>query len=207
MAKARFLSKLPPERAGSDAPRMEDRSMARIHLVVGPVAAGKSTFALELGLAHRAVRINLDEWMTELFRPDRREADVLKWYVERAARCIEVIWRQAARTLDAGTDVVLEIGLILRQDRARFYERVQGGGYEMTVYVLDAPRDVRRERVLRRNQERGETFSMEVPLPFFELASDMWQPLDEAECSGRDVRFPGHGQFTSLPRRAEVRPR
>jgi predicted kinase len=169
--------------------RMEDRPMARIHLVVGPVAAGKSTFALDLCLAHRAVRINLDEWMAELFRPDRPETNVVEWYVERTARCAELIWRQTARTIDTGTDVVLEIGLILRHDRARFYERVDAGGYELTVYVLDAPRDVRRERVLRRNREQGETFSMEVPLPFFELASDLWQPLDETECSGRDVRF------------------
>jgi hypothetical protein len=57
------------------------------------------------------------------------------------------------------------------------------------VHVLDAPRDVRRERVLRRNGERGDTFSMEVPLPFFELASDLWEPPEEAECEGRDVRF------------------
>jgi hypothetical protein len=28
-----------------------------------------------------------------------------------------------------------------------------------------------------------------VPLPFFELASDLWQPLDDGECDGRDVRF------------------
>jgi predicted kinase len=163
--------------------------MARIHLVVGPVAAGKSTFALELCRAHRAVRINLDEWMAELFRPDRPETNVVEWYVARTARCIEVIWRQAARTIDAGTDVVLEIGLILRHDRAGFYERVEAAGYAVTVYVLDAPREVRRERVLQRNRERGETFSMEVPLAFFELATDLWQPLDESECRGRDVRF------------------
>jgi predicted kinase len=167
----------------------EGSPVARIHLVVGPVAAGKSTFALELCRTHRAVRINLDEWMAALFRPDRPEANVPPWYVERAARCVELIWRQTARTIDAGTDVVLEIGLILRDDRARFYQRVEAGGYALTVYALDAPREVRRERVQQRNQERGETFSMEVPLPFFELASDMWQPLDVDEYSLRDVRF------------------
>jgi hypothetical protein len=30
---------------------------------------------------------------------------------------------------------------------------------------------------------------MEVPLAFFELASDRWEPLDEDECRGRDVHF------------------
>ena len=59
----------------------------------------------------------------------------------------------------------------------------------LVVYVLDAPRDVRRERVLRRNAEQGETFSMVVPPHIFELASDLWQPPGEAECAERSVVF------------------
>jgi predicted kinase len=35
--------------------------MAMLHLVVGPVGAGKSTFALTLEQQHRALRLNLDE--------------------------------------------------------------------------------------------------------------------------------------------------
>ncbi|MBZ4418481.1 ATP-binding protein [Myxococcus sp. RHSTA-1-4] len=163
--------------------------MAQLHLIVGPVAAGKSTFALQLAREHRAVRMNLDEWMAELFRPDRPEVGVMEWYIERTGRCIEQIWKQTTRTLDVGTNVVLEIGLILRRDRERFYRRVDARGQGLTIYVLDAPREVRRERVQQRNREKGETFSMEVPLAFFEMASDRWEPLDEAECSGRDVRF------------------
>jgi predicted kinase len=167
----------------------EGRGMPQIHLVVGPVAAGKSTYALALAQQHRAVRMNLDEWMAQLFRPDRPEVGVMEWYIERTHRCIEQIWKQTTRTLDAGTDVVLEIGLILRRDRERLYERVDARGDALAIYVLDAPREVRRERVLRRNREKGETFAMEVPLAFFEMASDRWEPLDEAECDGRDVRF------------------
>ena len=30
---------------------------------------------------------------------------------------------------------------------------------------------------------------MVVPLAIFELASDLWQPLEADECEGRDVRF------------------
>ncbi|MFP2907785.1 AAA family ATPase [Pyxidicoccus sp. 3LFB2] len=163
--------------------------MARIHLVVGPVAAGKSTFALQLCKEHRAVRMNLDEWMAGLFSPDRPPGGSLEWYIERTGRCIEQIWKQTARTLEAGSDVVLEIGLILRHDRERFFRRVDAAGYDLRVYVLDAPREVRRRRLEQRNRERGETFSMEVPLAFFEFASDRWEPLDDVECSGRDVRF------------------
>ncbi|MFP2932812.1 AAA family ATPase [Pyxidicoccus sp. 3LG] len=163
--------------------------MAQLHLVVGPVAAGKSTFALQLARKHRAVRMNLDEWMAVLFRPDRPDVGIMEWYIERTGRCIEQIWRQAAGAIDVGTDVVLEIGLILRRDRERFFKRVDASGHGLTIYALEASRETRRQRVQRRNREKGETFSMEVPLDFFEMASDRWEPLDEVECSGRDVRF------------------
>ena len=167
--------------------------MARIHLVVGPVAAGKSTFALQLCREQRAVRMNLDEWMAVLFAPDRPPGGSLEWYIERTGRCLEQIWTQASRTLEAGSDVVLEIGLILRKDRERFFRRVDAAGHALRVYVLDAPREVRRRRLEQRNRERGETFSMEVPLAFFEFASDRWEPLDELECRGRDVRHVSTG--------------
>jgi len=40
-----------------------------------------------------------------------------------------------------------------------------------------------------RNQAQGATFSMVVPPALFELASDLWEPLDESECQEREVVF------------------
>lgn len=164
-------------------------AVARVHLIIGPVGAGKSTFALGLCQRHRAVRLTLDEWMAALFSPDRPDEGVMAWYVERTARCIEQIWRLTQRLLEVETDVVLEIGLLQRRERERLYRRIDAAGLSLTVYVLDAPRQLRRERVARRNSERGATFSMIVPEHIFELASDMWEPPGAAECSGRDVQF------------------
>jgi predicted kinase len=163
--------------------------MARLHLVVGPVGAGKSTFALQLSELHRAPRLTLDEWMATLFSPDRPATGLVEWYTERADRCIDQIWKLASHLITMGADVVLEIGLIQQRDRLRFYQRVDDAGHELIIYVLDLPREVRRERVLERNHKRGETFSNKVSAHIFELASDMWQPLDDAECAGREVRF------------------
>lgn len=162
--------------------------MARIHLIVGPVGAGKSTFGQQLAREHHAVRLTLDEWMAVLFRPDRPEEGVMEWYVERTQRCLEQIWRVTRSALAAGTDVVLEIGLIQRRDRQRFLRRVDADHDPLTIYQLDAPRDVRRERVEQRNQDQGATFSMVVPPAIFELASDLWEPLDDEEARGREVR-------------------
>ncbi|MCG8589866.1 MAG: ATP-binding protein [Proteobacteria bacterium] len=165
--------------------------MAQLHLVVGPVGAGKSTFVRQLCREHAAVRLNLDEWMAELFGPDRPPDGSIEWYVERAERCIEQIWILAKRLIHVGTDVVLEIGLIQKRDREEFYRRVDASGYDLRVYVLDAPRELRADRVAHRNLEAGDTFSMEVPRHVFELASDLWEPPDEDECRQRDVRFIG----------------
>jgi predicted kinase len=127
--------------------------------------------------------------MADLFSADRPLGGGLEWYIERTARCTDLIWKLTERAMDLGTSVVLEIGLIQRSERERFYELVDTNGYPLTVYVLDGPRDLRRARVLSRNQQQGPTFSMEVPPHIFELASDMWEPPDEAECSQRTVRF------------------
>lgn len=85
---------------------------------------------------------------------------------------------------------MLEIGLVQRPERDAFYRRIGDAGYGLTVYLLDAPREVRRERVMRRNEEQGPTFAQVVPLDFFELASDMWQEPDDIELRERAIQFP-----------------
>ncbi|TWG34682.1 putative kinase [Acidovorax delafieldii] len=166
------------------------RTGPRVHLVIGPVGAGKSTFARQLVYLHRAVPLNLDDWMATLFsadRPGQPGADVMAWYVPRTLRCLAQIWKTAEAVLHAGGDVVLEVGLIQQHQRDAFYARMGPWADAMVVYVLDAPREVRRARVLRRNAEQGATFSMVVPPHIFELASDLWQPPDEVECANRSV--------------------
>lgn len=161
--------------------------MPVIHLVEGPVGAGKSTYAAKLGEQHAAPRLILDDWMATLFRADRPEKDVMVWYMERKRRCIEQIWNVACDLVNAGSDVVLELGLIRYQDRAEFYSRVDAAGYQLKVHVLDAPREVRRERVHERNAAQGSTFFMVVPDEIFELASDLWQMPDDEEAAERNI--------------------
>ncbi len=163
--------------------------MPQIHLIEGPVGSGKSTFANKLSQRCAAPHFNLDEWMARLFQPDRPATGRIEWYIERKNRCIQQIWQVSCGILAAGSDVILELGLIQRHSRQDFYKRLDEAGYKITVYVLDAPRDVRRERVQARNFEKGETFSMEVPDDIFEIASDMWEEPDDIECCERDVKF------------------
>jgi predicted kinase len=162
--------------------------MGRAHVVVGPVGAGKSTYCAALSRREHAVHLNLDAWMARLYGADPRPTEGrIAWYMERQDRSLAQLWAVASDLVELGVDVILEVGLLRRAERAAFYARVDDLGAELVVYVLDAPIEVRRERVMRRNSERGETFSVEVPPAFFELASAAWEPPDEHERAERGI--------------------
>lgn len=155
--------------------------MPTMYLIEGPVGAGKSTYAQALAARVGGVHIALDEWFARLFSPDRPSANVMPWYLERKARLLDHIWNHALAVLAAGTSPALELGLVQRHSRDDFYQRARDARVDLKVYLLEASRDLRRERVLRRNVEQGPTFSMVVPEPFFEMASDIWEEPDDAE--------------------------
>lgn len=163
--------------------------MAAIHLIEGPVGAGKSTYSALLAKKLDGIHIPLDAWFAKLYSPDRPEANIFPWYKERKDRLIDHIWQHSKTILASGTDVILELGLIQRQNRADFYQRFQNESFELVVYVLDAPREVRWQRVQRRNTEQGSTFSMNVPDHIFKIASDMWETPDEDEISSYKIKF------------------
>lgn len=163
--------------------------MSKIYLIEGPVGAGKSTFGLGLSQRLHVPCLILDVWMANLFRPDRPETDVMTWYGERKDRCIQQIWKIACAAVDCGSDAIVELGLITRESRELLYAQAEDGGYDFALYVLEPSREIRRERVIKRNLEQGETFAVEVPPAFFEMASDMWEPLSEDECRSHEVIF------------------
>lgn len=163
--------------------------MPKVHLVEGPVGAGKSTYAAALAVRTGGIHIALDEWFVRLFSPDRPAVDFVPWYIERKERLLQLIWSHSQRVLASGKEPILELGLIQRQGRVEFYRQVQDAGFNLLVHVLDAPLEVRRERVRRRNTEKGSTFAMVIPEPVFEMASTLWEAPDEMECSEFEVEF------------------
>lgn len=152
-----------------------------LSLLVGPVGAGKTTYGRLHATRNAGVFLDLDQWMVRLFGADPRpQENVIGWYLERRERCRALLWDVALDVLHSGVDVVLEAGLVTATDREAFYEKARAEDLRLAVYLLDAPRDVRRERVLRRNDSPG-PFTQVVPLEFFERASDTWQPPSESE--------------------------
>lgn len=163
--------------------------MPKVHLIEGPVGAGKSTFAASLVPIIGGVHIALDEWFARLFSADRPGGNFIPWYLERKDRLLELIWDHSRHILGSGSDVVLELGLIRRQQRLEFCRRIRTDGFDLVLYVLDELRDIRRQRVRLRNTEKGSTFSMVVPDHVFEVASDMWEAPDDIEESELAIEY------------------
>lgn len=164
-------------------------AMPTLHIIEGPVGAGKTTYAIRLGRDLGTQPLVLDAWMTNLFQADRPETGLWPWYAERKARCKLQIMELAFGTLDHGKDVIVELGLIKVEDRLKFYATLDADQRTYLVHVLDTPREERQRRVAKRNIEQGETFAMYVSDDVFKLASDMWEPVGETERDGRENNF------------------
>ena len=57
----------------------------------------------------------------------------------------------------------------------------------LSVHLLDAPAEVRWDRVRQRNEREGTTFKMAVSREIFELANGAWEAPDERELKERPV--------------------
>lgn len=136
--------------------------------------------------------------MARLYGDDPRPEDRMRWYGERTERCLGLIRDLAHRLVTLDTDVILEVGLVQRAPRQAFYDWADGLGLDLDVYLVEAPRSVRRERVAKRNTDRGPTFHTVVPPAFFELASDAWQPPDADERTARAMHLVWEGRDRGL---------
>jgi predicted kinase len=157
---------------------------ATLHVIFGPCGAGKTTYAHALARREGAVAFVLDEWGARLFGPDVQGPLDFGWMVERLRRCEALIWSTAADVLAAGTSVVLDIGAMRRADRARIGQIAQEKGLSMQWHFVDAPQEVRRARVARRNATKGETFVHEVTPEMFALIEGLYEAPAPAELEG-----------------------
>ena len=160
--------------------------MATVHMICGPVGAGKTTYGRALAAERDAIFFCLDEWMAALFMMDAPVPLTFEWAFERTQRCERQIWAIARQVLGRGVDIVLELGFFKREQRARTRALVAETGAPLEVHVLDVPRDLRRERVRARNQGTA-TYTIEVDDTTFEWAESFYEPLDDDELRGAHV--------------------
>lgn len=127
--------------------------MSRMVIVCGPTGVGKTTYSISLSKEIDAVRFSIDPWMKTLFAKDMKSLDY-SWMIERVNRCHEQIWNVCEQILVLRGSVVLDLGFTEKMQRDRFADHAIELGIVPEVHYLDAPRDVRKKRVDKRNAEK-----------------------------------------------------
>ena len=155
--------------------------MATVHLVFGALGAGKTTYARALAERAEATRFSIDEWMLGLYGPDLTRPLNPRWIFERVQRAERRIWATAAEVVRRGGNVVLDLGFMKRADRSRFIALCDEAQLPFQLHYLTAPHAQRRERVLARNRDQGETYAFEVTAGMFDYMERECEAASEAE--------------------------
>ncbi len=119
----------------------------RLVLLCGLPASGKTTLALELAAAYRAVRLNPDEWELALGVDPFDDAFQVRLEAQ--------FWELAQRLLVLGTSVVLEWGFWARSERDEKREAARTLGAAVELRFLDAPYEELVRRVVARHAAGG----------------------------------------------------
>lgn len=147
-----------------------------IHLIYGPQGAGKTTYARTLAAQTQGLRVSIDDWMVTLYGPDLPQPPDLTWVLARLERCHDQIWSLTQRLVQLGTPVILDLGLLTADDRRRAQQRAEQCGAPATMHFVDAPHDIRRQRVLNRTATQGDTFALAVTPAMFDFMETLYQP-------------------------------
>jgi len=147
-------------------------SSTRLVLICGLPASGKSTIARQLAPKIPAIRLDKDDWVTQL------GADV--WDDEFRARIEAQMWALTLERLAQSQSVILEWGHWARveRDEKRLGARALGAGVEL--HYLDVPLDELIQRAERRNAS-GEWTAAPMTRAHFEEWATIFQPPDEEE--------------------------
>ncbi len=146
-----------------------------VHIIAGSTGAGKSTYSDALCGRTGAVRFSIDEWMGKLFWMDSPQPIRYEWTIERINRCEAMIFTVVRDLARLGISSVLDLGFTKADHRAKFYDLAKAESLPLRLHWIDVPVEVRWQRVMQRNEQRGKTFVMEVTGDMFDFMESIWE--------------------------------
>lgn len=155
--------------------------MSKMHIVFGRQGAGKSTYSKQLSKEINGVHFSIDDWMWKLYGEDLPKSMNFKWIMERVARCEKQIWETAKKVADCGVEVVLDLGFTKFEKRDLFLTLAKEQKIPTQIHYIKAPHNLRKNRVLERNIEKGKTFSFEVTPGMFDFMEGEFEAPREKE--------------------------
>tara|TARA_R110000765_G_scaffold21904_5_gene56350 strand:- start:11480 stop:11968 length:489 start_codon:yes stop_codon:yes gene_type:complete len=155
-----------------------------IHLIVGNTGSGKTTYSNELKGKTNGIIFSIDKWNNTLFIADKKPTDGLEWFLERIERAEKLIMDLVRQLENSKTDSILDLGLSKFEHREKFRKFGNLNNYQLTIHYLDVSKDIRWNRVMKRNGEKGETFEFEVSKENFDFMESWFEKPTEEEMIG-----------------------
>ena len=155
-----------------------------IHLIVGNTGSGKTTYSNELKRKTNGIIFSIDKWNNTLFLADKKPTDGLEWFLERIERAEKLIMDLVKQLENSKTDSILDLGLSKFEHREKFRKFGNLNNYQLTIHYLDVSKDIRWNRVMKRNGEKGETFEFEVSKENFDFMENWFEKPTEEEMIG-----------------------
>lgn len=152
-----------------------------IHLIVGNTGAGKTTYSNQLKKKTQGIIFSIDQWNNTLFLPDKKPADGLEWFLERIERAESMIMNLVEQLENANSESILDLGFSKFEHREKFRNFATSKGFELTLHFLDVPKDIRWNRVSKRNNEKGATFEFEVTRENFDFMENWFEQPNKDE--------------------------
>lgn len=141
-------------------------------------------------LVRRCIKCNFNlggdenKWNNTLSLPDKKPTDGLEWTLEKIDRSEKIIMDLVKQLENLKTDSILDLGLSKFEHREKFRKFADLNGYELRIHFLDISKEIRWERVMKRNDEKGLTFEFEVSKENFDFMENWFEKPSEIEMSG-----------------------
>lgn len=153
--------------------------MAKVYLLTGKIASGKTAWAQRFAKRENAVLLSCDTLMLSLF-----DECLGPRHNDTERRCLNFLCSVAADTALCGTDALLDSGLSTRASRAAAREYFAQRGAETVTVYFRLPEDLRAQRLEERNARLANSTKREYI-------------IDTALCARLDAKYeePGAGEY------------
>lgn len=158
-----------------------------VHLIVGNTGSGKTTYSNTLKKDIGGIVFSIDTWNKTLFIPDKTEKDGLDWFLERIERAESLILNLVLQLENTNIDSILDLGLSKFGHREKFRQFAKKNAIELKLHFLDISKETRKQRVIKRNKIKGETFEFEVTNENFEFMEGWFEKPTHKELKNAKI--------------------
>ncbi|MCF5598860.1 AAA family ATPase [Pseudomonas syringae] len=130
--------------------------IAKLHLLCGKIASGKSTLARSLAVEHAAILLSEDDWLSRLYPDDIKSVTD---YLRLAHRIRDVVGPLVIRILKAGVGVVRDFPANTPADRKWLRSLAEDAQVSHCLHYLEVDDDVCLARLHIRNDKAEHDFS------------------------------------------------